>query len=610
MSHGEESPLLEAQETSGTEPPTEEVETEPKSGAEKVEAAVEVPDDYTLTESTGRKSDRWLGRLEWVPKGKSTGLQIRLAERSTGVIELDRGGRGAGSRSSTFTRDRQKAVDIAVDELRRLVRERLEDREIDEEVEEAGGDLTLSQAKRKVLQLQKKRVKKAQLDEIERIFDISIALKGPEWSVLLMDETFVDQYFDRRTTTTIVFPAYLARPNPSLAPCGEYKAAKELHTLAAQIRMLSNTPRTPGEQPRVLRFCPFHSPVVVDRMPDPKVLMGPPKRPLHAEHLLELLSEWTDPEGKVHPAPVDDVDPSGQLRLTLAILYDQARRRESVTMLRRRNIARTEAEVRAMLERINGPIRPEWAPHFVNGLTEWEGEMDKEGFHRVYPNSNFFRAELDLYERRAGWMERDPDDWLFRSPTDPTVPLPGHTLYNTPEPRKAKSGEEYFDRVGRKCTAEGGEICYFRNGEVRYKRKGGRYQRAVALLRHRLHDEGRNPDVVFPVHEGEVAHGYRGGWAVRMNELGYGRTVKVDDKLEIDLDQNADYLGDWAVTGTVKNERYVSLNPVVLMGIVECRNSNEVIEDVARMRAEETRRSMDALARLRELHHGSDRRAS
>ena len=587
------------------------LEVEPEAPAEASGSdGLTVPDDYLLTQSTGSKTGRWLARLAWAPDGESTRLHLRLAERPNGVIEMDRGGRGAGSRLSTFTRDRQAAVDIAKEQLRILIRERLEDREVDEEVEEAGGDLTLSQSKRKILQLEKDNLDTAYLAQIERVFDIAIALKGAEWSVLLIDERFVDLYMERRTKTTIKFPDHLDRPNAALSSCGEYTAAKELHNLAAQIRKLSDMPRAPGEADRALRFCPFRSPLVVKRMPDPEALMGPPKRPLHAEHLVELLGEWTDPEGKVHPAPVDAVDPSGQLRLTVAILYDQARRRESVTMPRRRNIALTEPEVRAMLERINGPIRPEWARHFVNGLMEWEGEVDKQGFHRVYPISTFLNAELELFENRAAWMERDPDDWLFPRPTDPRLSLPWHTLYNTPEPRKAKQGEEYVNSSGKKQTARGDEICHFTNGEVRFKRKGGRYQRAVALLRHRLRTEGRNPEAVFPVYKGEVAHGWRDGWAVRMNELGYGQTIKVDDKLEIDLDQNADYLGDWAISGTVKHERYVSLHPLILMGIVECRPAKEVAEEVARMRADETRRNMDALARLRQMHHGAEGRAS
>lgn len=586
-------------------------EAEPNAPADAGESdALKVPKDYLLTESRGPETGRWVGRLVWAPDGESTRLQLRLAERPTGIIEMDKGGRGAGSRSSTFTRDRQAAVDIAKEQLRILIRERLDDRQIDDEVEEAGGDLTLHQSKRKILQLEKENVDTEYLAQIERIFDIAIALKGAEWSVLLIDERFVDLYMERRTKTTIEFPDHLDRPNTALPPCSEYTAAKELHNLAAQIRKLSDMPRAPGEADRALRFCPFRSPLVVKRMPDPQALMGPPKRPLHAEHLVELLGEWTDPEGKVHPAPVDAVDSSGQLRLTVAIMYDQARRRESVTMPRRRNIALTEPEVRAMLERINGPIRPEWAHHFVNGLMEWEAEEDKQGFHRVYPISTFMKAELLLFEARDGWMKRDPDDWLFRSSSDPKLSLPWHTLYNTPEPRKAEAGQEYIDASGEKRKAEGGETCHFANGEVRYKRRGGRYQRAVALLRHRLRTEGRNPDAVFPVYKGEVAHGWRDGWAVRMNELGYGQTIKVDDKLEIDLDQNADYLGDWAVSGTVKHERYVSLHPLVLMGIVECHPAKEVAEEVARMRADETRRNMDALARLRNLHHVGAKRVA
>lgn len=211
--------------------------------------------------------------------------------------------------------------------------------------------------------------------------------------------------------------------------------------------------------------------------------MGPGKDPLRVGHLLQLLSEEETHGGKILPAPVDAADPSGQLRLTVSILFDQARRRESVTMLRRRNIAVTPEEVRAMLERINGPVRPEWAHYFMNGLIEWEGELDKEGYHRVYPISDFLKAELDLYEERVGWSAFGLNDWLFKSPTDPAQPIPWKTLYNTPERRKAKKGESYLNASGREGTAQGGEICYLPSGEEKLLRKGGRYHRAVRLLR-------------------------------------------------------------------------------------------------------------------------------
>lgn len=87
-----------------------------------------------------------------------------------------------------------------------------------------------------------------------------------------------------------------------------------------------------------------------------------------------------------------------------------------------------------------------------------------------------------------------------------------------------------------------------------------------------------------------------------MHELGYGREVVVDERLKVDLDQNADYLGDWAAGGTVKHERYVSLHPIVLMGIVECRVAKEVIEELARARAEQIKSGMQDLAKLRRLH--------
>lgn len=569
------------------------------------DSRLDIETDFMVEESRGRKTGRWVASVIWAPKGAPTALRVRLAERPNGVLELDRGERRGGGRSSTFTTDRQEAVDIAVAELRKIVRNRLDERDIDAEVVEAGGDLTLWQAKQKVLQLQKTRVGAAHFEHIERLFDVAMALKGTDWSVLLIDETFVDLWMTARTTQAIRFPEHLERPNASLAPCSKYTAAKELHALAAQVRMLSNTRRAPGEKATALSFCPFHSPTVLDRMPDPASLMGPPKRPLHTHHLVALLSEWTDTDGIVHPAAVDSVDPSGQLRFTIAIMYDQARRRESVTMLRVRNIALTQAEVRAILARINGPVGEEWAPYFRNGIIEWEGEQDKQGYHRIYPISDFVSAELRVYEDRARLSARHPDDWLFPSSTDPQSPIPWKTLYNTPEPRKAVPDERYADASGTVRTAEGGEVCYDPSGEVRYARRGGRYQRAVALLRHRQRANG-GPAELFPVHEGEVVHGWRDGWAVRAHELGYGRMVSIGDQTEIDLDQNADYLGNWAVGGTVKHERYVSLHPVVLMGITESRNSHIIVEEIASLRAKETRRGIEALAQLRSLHHGNN----
>lgn len=214
-------------------------------------------DDFILNESSGPKTGLWVGQVIFAPKGVETALQIRLAERPSGVIEIDTGSREPGARFSTGLRDRQGAITLGEEHLREMIQIRLRGISVEEELVEAGGDLSVEQAKRAVLQLKKNSVSPEYLSQLERIFDIVIALVGPTKSALELEESFVQRYIEQRTTSTIRFPSHLERPVGRLTPASKATAAKEIHRFAAQIRMLSKTRRAPGETARALQFCPL-----------------------------------------------------------------------------------------------------------------------------------------------------------------------------------------------------------------------------------------------------------------------------------------------------------------------------------------------------------------
>ena len=563
------------------------------------ESALRAGEDFELEEI---QESPWKARLYWAPGRKRTAYSVLLYFRGQ-VIQIDHSSREGGGRKSTGQTEPQLAIYFAEEALKARIKRALMESPDMDEIEDADGDLNLLQCKQLVLEHPEFSTHEANHNEQEiRGWDNLIALKGPGWSILDLDDEVVREYYKARTTTTIRYPEWLERSRPTLKPTGPGTAAKELALVSKGVGYIAALRRRSDNRYLLLRFNPFDDPRVKKAMISPSAVQAPPKRPLKTKHYNRLMAPESLADGGLLPAPVDEADPSGATRLAVSFHFNFGRRNTAIRKVHRGDVAETITAVRAILEEINGPVRPEWAHYFPRGIIRFRGDHDKNGYERIVIINDDANAELDVYDRRVGWRSWGPERPLFGSDDDPREPIAATTLYQTPEQRKARPGETYFDAAGEQRLGQGGEPCYRPDGEIMTNgHNGGRYQRARQIVRDRAIARGENPDEAMPIYAREVAHGWRVGWAQRVQRLGYGRIVEVEGVGNIDLDVNADYLGSWVMRKGAKAERYVQLDPDVLVGIAFFRDSEEILGRIRERTARETEEELESLAERRRM---------
>lgn len=572
-----------------------ESEAEEKAGPEKLAAG----EDFELEIL---EADPWKARVHWAPHGTRTAYSVLLYRRGM-MIHVDHGSREAGGRRTTGESDPKLAIAYAEEALLVRVRRYMAEDPGWDDIDNAGGDLSLLQCKKLALDDPEfLEHSKTHREQIIRAWDNLITMKGAAWSVLDFRAESVREYHRIRTEEILEYPKWLDRPRPTLKPCGLGNAAKELGLVKTGMTYVAGLRQKSDNQYKVLRFNPFENKAVKKAMISPASQQGPPKRPLETRHFMAFMRPEPAEDGTMLPAPVDAVDESGQTRLIVAFHFYFGRRNGAIRNVRRGHILETPAQIRAVLKEINGPVRPEWASYFKYGIVRFPGDYDKNGYERIAIINKYNKAELDRYDEKVGWRSWDPKRPMFGREENPMQPVSEKTIYQTPQQKKAQRGETYLNATGHELVAEGGELCFQPDGEIITRgHKGGRYQLARQLVRDRALARGEDADDVMPIYSGEVAHGWRVGWAQRVHQLGYGRIVKVEGVEEIDLDVNADYLGSWVMKRGAKAERYVQLVPEVLVGIAEFRNSDKVLPQIRERLAREVSEELDALDELMEL---------
>lgn len=102
----------------------------------------------------------------------------------------------------------------------------------------------------------------------------------------------------------------------------------------------------------------------------------------------------------VLPAPVDRADPSGALRLIIALTYFTGRRIEALLSLFWHDIIDDIHAMRAVLRESEfGSVR--WAEHWPNGLLDLRKEKDKKRYHWPVPICDDLALEIALYRQRT-----------------------------------------------------------------------------------------------------------------------------------------------------------------------------------------------------------------
>ena len=126
--------------------------------------------------------------------------------------------------------------------------------------------------------------------------------------------------------------------------------------------------------------------------------------------------------------------------------------------------------------------------------------------------------------------------------------------------------ETSYSSIGRRRT-------YQPDGSL--KRKGGLYVEAMLLARDYAALVGMDPDELVPMVPGQILHAWRRTFATVLDGLGWGKRTVGD---LMDLDRHVNFIGNWTVTGGgIREERYVPIDPRLLLAAVEFKSASEVL---------------------------------
>lgn len=520
-------------------------------------------------------------------------LSVTLRSPSRGTMQLDTGERGRGGRTATGTHDWQEAVRVAEGRLRAMLDdgsagtaasgdERPESAEAadDADASEAGkarpAGRTLQECVDLYLEEEFEDLTQKEQKNTRLAIDLVQATWGLDTLAAAVDRKRVETFIEARTEEGIVFPKESGRR--ALAPVKHYTALENLRTFARITRYAAS--RKPDGGEFFLDEDPF------ERISWPR---GPDYEKEHQEPIpmavhKGLLSRWTNPRtGEERPAPVDRIDPTGLLRMLLLVLFFTGHRRDQVLDLRVGDLLFDVVSIRRRLLEVGGVHRAKWAALFApHGAIYWRPDPDKESYARVIPISAVLRRLLEAYLKLLPSL--DPEAPLFPSPQNPARPISASTLFKTRSLRTARS----------KKAREG------RSKDTWKIRSGGWFTEAVFELRAQLALEGKDPGELIPLliddETGSVtlpwkAHGYRRRYATILERLGYND--KEDKDARSSLDRHGNFVGGWSILGGgIKEERYVDLDPAVLVAAVNLRPAHEVMKERADAQEKEVKEAL------------------
>lgn len=570
---------------------------------------------YTVSEENGEKSGRWIATVAYrIKDGRSwTELAtVRLREHARGTIELDVGGRRGAQRARTGTHDRQEAINQAVKQVGMMAKEAVRDRELTRTIRGGEGGITMMGGFKIWLDTKmearrrnpKKGVTGHTINCMRQACEIAVNMKGRDFRLAEL----VGQMEDFTTD-------FLAYRMAGFTFNEELVTKLNLKSTGTRRGVVYNT-----AQKDIVRICGVLNLVakaVDPENPDRKLLRVNPvktngfevpeednsrqgKSPISWATQALLLSPMKRGD-KIEPAPVDQVDNDGSTRLAVAMMGHHGMRRETPLTRQRKHFAVTPEEVRAMRAEHGRYLREEDLEHYVDRIwilhddTKME-HRDPTHFIRPVPCNRILEAEVRRYFDRHDLWDSDPDTYVL-SPDAPDQPGSNYTLYapNRYEVVRGADGEKVRGRDGRHIPVIGDD------GLPIIRRNGGQLQRAFNILRKHLQEQGVDWTKHIPAKIGEAAHGFRVNleesvvtrlWVQIADVKGLGDELKKQD-----LTRYADYLLNRKMYSSVRNERYAMLEPLLLLAVVDHENGLEAAVRNAKLRIEEDRDPMDAMAR-------------
>jgi hypothetical protein len=299
------------------------------------------------------------------------------------------------------------------------------------------------------------------------------------------------------------------------------------------------------------------------------------------------------------PPPVDAVDPTGQLRLVLALAYYTGRRAGALLEVAVGQIVTDPHEMRDVLDRSEYGT-PAWAGHFPCGLIDLVPEHDKESLHWPIPICRDLHLELALYRKRRGKR--------YGSGADPLIEYDYGRFVNSEEPKFRKDGKTLvsihmglYERA--LYTAAGYLEAAGREEDITslpVRRRGVGWQHSPA---YRTRDEqivnGWREGLACPaavrrwaIRTGEKLHVRRAAHTTLLERLGWSAARQL--RSGTTLDTYAAYIAGWRMeTGEARTDRYLGMDPRLLFACASFIKASEamaVVEDDTAEVNEEVRR--------------------
>lgn len=550
-------------------------------------------------ESIDTSTGRWAARLWFVTRHgrkKTWVCSAVLREEKRGGITLDLGSRGRGGRKRLGTRDPQEAINRAEPHLAAIGEKLAASGAAERILEYAGGDLTIPQLATIYFQVKNPglgSIGKHHANSMALMFDIMLELNGPDWTVSMANQTWIDRMIDAQ-----MHGITFRRVNrKNLKPRGWNTARDAVGYFMGAVSVAHRTPdpKRPGKNYQDID--PFSREDV--KLPRNR----PPKRKqtVGVALYVRLMSPVTI-DGVELPAPVDRADPTGATRLMQAAFFHFGVRRAQLRVAKRGHLALSRAEIRDMLERYAPNLRAEHADRYEHGLWLFEGSdnkmghIDAEGYTRVLPIPSDLRDEIDLYfERRPDVRDAMPRAPLFASPADPRKPISDNMAFGSPI--WCYSLDENGDPI---IGLDGlPEIAKDEYGRQLCRDAGGHFHKAYEIARRDMQQEGLDWAELCPYARGSLTHSWRAHREAVLETLGYLKRVVVDNE-EVNLRYHVDYVMMRKLPDDVRVQHYLKLDTDIMLGIAEGREAEDVLRDRGLQKADEI---AEARARLREARN-------
>lgn len=521
-------------------------------------ALVVIDGPYVITEGdqVGQRVDR-----RWHVKVSLGSMKCSVKEMKNGFFQLDAGGRGKGQRPACGTQNINEAIFFAENFIDRKREFRTVNEVVQEVLARDKQELVVADIA-EFLHLTEVATWKT-FDDYHRRCKLAEFLFGSQTPLSAIKQKHVDKAVARSQKGIPELGGRLGRPVKANT------AVERVQDFGTCITKVSKLDPEDLGFPAGFTLVPRH-PLITAQITWPDKGTDARREAATPEMFGLLMDSFTYVnEGGEHvtrPAPVDAVDPTGELRMFVAILYYTGRRVNAVVNLTWEDLVTDKDIMREVLR--EAPFtQAAWAED-IDLLVNFEPGPDKEDHHWPIPGAQQLQVEVAVYRART---KRHVGP-LFPGVKNQFKCASSTHFCKAPQLRLRKRKPTWFSM---------GLVEQAVYKAIEYLETAGRRNDIGRLLKVRARNAGRHEgdqrwielDTEHPIRrwailQGHKNHIWRHCHATQMDALGWSSRDKDEG---VTLDVYASYMGSWAPSGkrTTLEEVYRHMNPKML---VECAN--------------------------------------